>query len=143
MPNNRKKLVVKPGSRIRLKHFDPGYHGKHGSHKSALPEIEKNRQKMDELQYLMYAEKKRSLLVILQGLDAGGKDGVVRHILTGLNPAGCRVVSFKQPTAEDLRHDFLWRVHSHVPAKGEVAIFNRSHYEDVLVVRVHGLVPDH
>jgi PPK2 family polyphosphate:nucleotide phosphotransferase len=97
---------------------------------------------MQELQYLMYAENKHSLLIVLQGLDAGGKDGVVRHVLTGMNPSGCVSVNFKQPTAEDLAHDFLWRVHPHVPAKGSVAIFNRSHYEDVLVARVHGLVPE-
>ena len=142
MPNYRKKLVVKPGSKIRLKHFDPGYHGEHESRKSALPEIEKNRQKMDELQYLMYAEHKRSLLVVLQGLDAGGKDGTVRHVFTGMNPAGCISVGFKQPTPKELAHDFLWRVHPHVPAKGSVVIFNRSHYEDVLVARVHDLVPE-
>src|SRR5260370_31822851 len=142
MPNYRKKLIVEPGSKIRLKHFDPGYHGKYESRKSALPEIEENRQKMQELQYLMYAEDKHSLLIVLQGLDAGGKDGVVRHVLTGMNPSGCVSVNFKQPTAEDLAHDFLWRVHPHVPARGSVAIFNRSHYEDVLVARVHGLVPE-
>src|SRR5437879_9604170 len=97
---------------------------------------------MDELQYLMYAEHKRSLLVVLQGLDAGGKDGTVRHVFTGMNPAGCISVGFKQPTPKELAHDFLWRVHSHVLAKGSVVIFNRSHYEDVLVARVHGLVPE-
>ena len=97
--------------------------------------------KMDQLQNLMYAERKHSLLIVLQGLDACGKDGLVRHIVNGINPAGCRVVAFKQPTPEDLGHDFLWRVHPHVPARGEVVIFNRSHYEDVLVVRVHQLVP--
>jgi PPK2 family polyphosphate:nucleotide phosphotransferase len=142
MPNYVKKLVVKPGSKIRLKHFDPGYHGKHESHKSALPEIQENRQKMEDLQYLMYAENKHSLLIVLQGLDAAGKDGVVRHVLTGMNPSGCVAVNFKEPTAKELAHDFLWRVHPHVSAKGSVAIFNRSHYEDVLVVRVHGLVPE-
>jgi PPK2 family polyphosphate:nucleotide phosphotransferase len=89
----------------------------------------------------MYAEKKHSLLIVLQGLDAAGKDGIVRLIMTAMNPAGCRVIGFKQPTADELRHDFLWRIHPHVPAKGEVAIFNRSHYEDVLVVRVHRLAP--
>src|SRR5678815_5854178 len=98
MPDYRKKLVVKPGSRIRLKRFDAGYHGKHESHKSALTEIEKNQQKMDELQYLMYAENKHSLLVVLQALDAGGKDGTVRRIFTGMNPAGCVSVGFNQPT---------------------------------------------
>jgi PPK2 family polyphosphate:nucleotide phosphotransferase len=142
MPNYRKKLIVKPGSNIRLKHFDPGYRGKHESHKSALPEIEENLQKMDQLQYLMYAEDKHSLLIVLQGLDAAGKDGVVRHVLTGMNPEGCVSTNFKQPTKEELAHDFLWRVHPHVPAKGSVAIFNRSHYEDVLVARVHELVPE-
>lgn len=142
MSNHMKKLIVKPGSKIRLKHFDPSYHGKHESHKSALPEIQKNLQKMEQLQYLMYAENKHSLLIVLQGLDAAGKDGVVRHVLSGMNPSGCVASNFKQPTAKELAHDFLWRVHPHVPAKGSVAIFNRSHYEDVLVVRVHGLVPE-
>jgi len=141
MPNYSKKLAVKPGSNIRLKHFDAGYHGKHESRKSALAEIEENRQKMDELQFLMYAENKHSLLIVLQGLDAAGKDGVVRHVFTGMNPLGCIAVSFKEPTAKELAHDFLWRVHPHVPAKGSIVIFNRSHYEDVLVARVHGLVP--
>src|SRR2546429_1563351 len=141
MLNYVKKLIVKPSSKIRLKHFDPGYHGKHESHKSALPEIQENRQKMEDLQYLMYAEDKHSLLIVLQGLDAAGKDGVVRRALTGMNPEGCVAVNFKEPTPKELAHDFLWRVHPHVPAKGSVAIFNRSHYEDVLVARVHGLVP--
>jgi len=141
MLNYSKKLAVKPGSNIRLKHFDAGYHGKHESRKSALAEIEENRQKMDELQFLMYAENKHSLLIVLQGLDAAGKDGVVRHVFTGMNPSGCVAVNFKEPTAKELAHDFLWRVHSHVPAKGSIVIFNRSHYEDVLVARVHGLVP--
>jgi len=142
MSNYLKKLIVKPDSKIRLKHFDPGYHGKHESRESAQPEIQKHIQKMQELQYLMYAENKHSLLIVLQGLDAAGKDGVVRHVLTGMNPSGCVAVNFKQPTAEDLDHDFLWRVHPHVPGKGSVAIFNRSHYEDVLVARVHNLVPE-
>ncbi|PYJ12374.1 MAG: polyphosphate kinase 2 [Verrucomicrobia bacterium] len=142
MPNYRKKLAVKPGSKVGLTDFDPSYHGKHESRKSALPEIEENRQKMDELQYLMYAENKHSLLIVLQGLDAGGKDGVVRHVFTGLNPEGCVAVNFKEPTSNELAHDFLWRVHPHVPAKGSVVIFNRSHYEDVLVARVHGFVPE-
>ena len=142
MSNYLKKLTVKPNSKIRLKHLDPDYHGKHESRESALPEIQKNLQKMEPLQYLMYAENKHSLLIVLQGLDAAGKDGVVRHVLTGMNPSGCVSVNFKQPTARELAHDFLWRVHPHVPAKGSVAIFNRSHYEDVLVARVHNLVPE-
>jgi PPK2 family polyphosphate:nucleotide phosphotransferase len=142
MANYRKQFIVKPRAEIRLKHFDPGYHGKHESHKKALPEIQENLQKMEQLQYRMYAENKHSLLIVLQGLDAAGKDGVVRHVLAGMNPAGCVSVNFKEPTKEDLAHDFLWRVHPHVPARGSVAIFNRSHYEDVLVVRVHRLAPE-
>jgi PPK2 family polyphosphate:nucleotide phosphotransferase len=142
MPNYLKKLVVKPDSKIRLKHFDPAYHGKHESHKSALAEIQENLEKMDQLQYRMYAENKHSLLIVLQGLDAAGKDGVVRHVLIGMNPEGCVCSNFKQPTKEELAHDFLWRVHPHVPGKGTVTIFNRSHYEDVLVARVHQLVPE-
>jgi PPK2 family polyphosphate:nucleotide phosphotransferase len=142
MSNYLKKFIVKPGSKVRLKDFDPAYHGKHESHEQALPEIQKYIQKFEQLQYLMYTERKHSLLIVLQGLDAAGKDGVVRHVLTGMNPAGCVASNFKQPTPEELAHDFLWRVHPHVPTKGAVAIFNRSHYEDVLVVRVHGLVPE-
>jgi PPK2 family polyphosphate:nucleotide phosphotransferase len=139
--NYRKKLVVEPGSKVRLADIDPAYRGKHDSHDEARPEIEKHVQKLDALQYLMYSEKKHALLIVLQGLDAGGKDGVIRHVISGMNPAGCRVAGFKGPTSEELAHDFLWRVHPHAPARGEVAIFNRSHYEDVLVARVHGLVP--
>jgi PPK2 family polyphosphate:nucleotide phosphotransferase len=142
MSNYLKKFMVEPGSKIKLCDIDPGYRGKDESHAAALPEIQANLQKMDQLQHLMYAEKKHSLLIVLQGLDASGKDGVVRHVFTGMNPAGCNVTGFKQPTAEDLAHDFLWRVHPHVPGRGEVAIFNRSHYEDVLVVRVHQLAPE-
>jgi PPK2 family polyphosphate:nucleotide phosphotransferase len=133
--------MVKPGSKIRLADIDPADRGRHESHEHARPEIEKHVAKMDELQYLMYAEKRHSLLIVLQGLDAGGKDGVVRHLISGMNPAGCKVTGFKGPTSEELGHDFLWRVHPHAPGKGEVAIFNRSHYEDVLVVRVHDLAP--
>ena len=119
MPNYLKKFIVEPGSNVRLKHFDSDYHGKHESHEEALPEIQEYVEKMQQLQYLMYAERKHSLLIVLQGLDAAGKDGVVRHVLTGMNPAGCISVNFKQPTAEDLAHDFLWRVHPHVPGKGQ------------------------
>ncbi len=142
MSNYRKKLIVEPGSKFKLRDVDPGSHGKHESHEAALSEIQAHVQKMDQLQYLMYAEKKHSLLIVLQGLDAGGKDGVVRHVITGMNPAACKVIGFKQPTPEDLEHDFLWRVHPHVPNRGEAVIFNRSHYEDVLVVRVHKLAPE-
>ena len=135
------ECFVKPGTRVNLGDIDPAYHGKHESREAAMEEIQSYLQKMDQLQQLMYAEKKHALLIVLQGLDAAGKDGTVRLIVTNMDPAGCRVVGFKQPTPDDLNHDFLWRVHTRVPAKGEVAIFNRSHYEDVLVVRVHHLAP--
>lgn len=97
--------------------------------------------KIRALQFQLYAENKQSLLIVLQGLDAAGKDGAIKHVLGMMNPQGCTVTSFKQPTALELRHDFLWRIHPHAPARGEVAIFNRSHYEDVLVSRVHHLCP--
>ena len=139
--NYRKKLIVQPGSKVRLADVDPAFTGKHESHETALPEIEQYRQKLGQLQHLLYAERKHALLIVLQGLDAGGKDGVVYHVISAMNPQGCTVTGFKQPTPEDLAHDFLWRVHPHAPGKGEVAIFNRSHYEDVLVVRVHDILP--
>jgi PPK2 family polyphosphate:nucleotide phosphotransferase len=132
-----RELLVAPSSRVKLAEIDPGYHGSYESSEEAQPEIRSLVEKLDRLQYTMYAERKHSLLIVLQGLDACGKDGVIRHIFAGMNPAGCRVVGFKRPKQEDLDHDFLWRVHPHLPAKGEVSIFNRSHYEDVLVVRVH------
>jgi PPK2 family polyphosphate:nucleotide phosphotransferase len=98
-------------------------------------------ERLDTLQNLLYADASRSLLVVLQGLDAAGKDGTVRHIFRGMNPQGTSAVSFKEPTARERAHDFLWRVHKRTPQKGEVVVFNRSHYEDVLIVRVHDLVP--
>jgi PPK2 family polyphosphate:nucleotide phosphotransferase len=94
------------------------------------------------LQERLYAERKRGLLIVLQAVDAGGKDGAIRHVMKGINPQGCRITSFKVPTPEELAHDFLWRVHQHVPARGFIGVFNRSHYEDVLVTRVHELIAD-
>ena len=108
--------------------------------KETKKETEKLLEELNELQYLLYAEKKHSVLVILQGLDASGKDGVIRKVFGQLNPQGVSVTSFKVPTEEELSHDFLWRIHKNVPAKGEIKIFNRSHYEDVLVTRVHGII---
>jgi PPK2 family polyphosphate:nucleotide phosphotransferase len=140
MVNYNKSFIVKPGAKIKLKNISTHSHGKYESHKKAQPEIQKYLDKMDKLQYLMYSENKHSLLIVLQGLDAAGKDGVIRHVLTGMNPQGCTVSSFKQPTDLELNHDFLWRIHPETPRKGSVAIFNRSHYEDVLITRVHNLV---
>ncbi len=137
----RKKFIVEPGSKVKLAHVDPGYTGKHISEKQAQTEIEKYRGELTTQQLLLYSEKQHSLLIVLQALDGGGKDGTVNHVMSAMNPQGTTVTAFKGPTALELEHDFLWRVHPHAPAKGSVAIFNRSHYEDVLVVRVHRLAP--
>lgn len=135
------KFIVKPGSEVRLRDIDPSFKDKHESHKAALSELEADRKKLWELQYRLYAEHQRSLLICLQALDAGGKDGTVNHVLGAMNPQGCAVYGFKRPSSEELAHDFLWRIHQACPAKGHVSVFNRSHYEDVLVVRVHDLAP--
>jgi len=134
------ELLVRPGSRIKLARIDPG--DTHGVDKATAADyLAKNLDRLSVLQYLLYAEARRSLLVVLQGIDAGGKDGTIRHVMSGLNPQGVRVTSFKVPEGAEKRHDYLWRVHQAVPEMGQIGIFNRSHYEDVLVVRVHGLVP--
>jgi PPK2 family polyphosphate:nucleotide phosphotransferase len=133
---------IKPGSAVRLKKIDPDYTAEHTVKKSAIKQVKKLDRKLRELQYLLYAENKRSLLICLQALDAAGKDGTINHVLGSMNPQGARVHGFKGPTKEEAQHDFLWRIEQQVPKKGEVVIFNRSHYEDVLVVRVHELVPE-
>jgi len=136
----RDKLVVRPGTRLTLAEWHPD--DTLGLEKeSAAEKTEKSIARLDELQYLMYAAHQRALLVVLQGMDGAGKDGTIRHVIRGLNPQGCRVTSFKAPSAEEADHDFLWRVHRAAPPAGEVAIFNRSHYEDVLAARVRKLVP--
>jgi len=136
-----RKFRVEPGSKVNLDKVDAGFRDKHESHEHALPEIEAYSQKLHDLQYLMYAEGKRSLLICLQGRDAAGKDGTINHVLGAMNPQGCTVTGFKVPSKEETAHDFMWRYHKATPGTGQVAIFNRSHYEDVLVVRVHDLVP--
>jgi PPK2 family polyphosphate:nucleotide phosphotransferase len=136
----RKKFAVEPGAKVRLSKIDPSYKGKYESHEKATPEIAEHLERMQKLQYLLYADSSQSLLVVLQALDAAGKDGVVRHVFSGVNPQGTAVFGFKQPSKEEAAHDFLWRAHLRTPAKGQIVIFNRSHYEDVLVVRVHNLV---
>ncbi len=137
----RQKFIVKPGTKVKLSDIDPSYTGKHVSEDEAQIAVEKYRKKLTEQQYLLYSEKRHSLLIVLQALDAAGKDGTVNHVMSAMNPQGTTVTGFKGPTALELEHDFLWRVHPHAPAKGTVGIFNRSHYEDVLVVRVHKLAP--
>ena len=134
-------LIVKPGSAAKLGDRDPrdklGLAGKQeaGEQRAALMD------ELAELQQRLYAEGTRSILLVLQGLDASGKDGTIKHVFTGLNPQGCRVSSFKVPTPVELAHDFLWRVHAQCPERGMIGIFNRSHYEDIVAVRVLGLVP--
>jgi PPK2 family polyphosphate:nucleotide phosphotransferase len=137
----RERFIVEPGRKVRLEKIDPSYTGKHESHDKALPQIRKHLERMGKLQYLLYADGDQSLLVVLQALDAAGKDGVIRHLFSGINPQGTLVFGFKQPSKVESEHDFLWRIHACAPAKGQIVIFNRSHYEDVLVVRVHDLVP--
>jgi PPK2 family polyphosphate:nucleotide phosphotransferase len=136
----RKEFRVDPGDKLRMKKLDPAYKGKHTSEVEAKQDTENYRQKLGRQQAVLYAEHKQSILVVLQALDAGGKDGTVNHVFSALNPQGVRVAAFKQPSPVELAHDFLWRVHPHAPAHGEIAIFNRSHYEDVLVTRVHKLI---
>ncbi len=140
--NYQKRFRVTPGSKVKLKDIDPGFKDHHEGRKEASKEMERDREKLRALQQLLYADGRRSLLICLQGMDTGGKDGTINHVLGAMNPQGCRVAPFKQPTNKELAHDFLWRIHQPAPAKGEVVIFNRSHYEDVLVVRVHNLVPE-
>jgi PPK2 family polyphosphate:nucleotide phosphotransferase len=135
-----KRFRVKPGARVQLEERDPEDTGGLADKTKAEKPMQKNLARLSELQYLLYAEGRRALLVVLQAMDAGGKDGTIRHVMSGLNPQSCRVTSFKAPSAAELAHDFLWRIHAAVPAKGEIGIFNRSHYEDVLVARVRGLV---
>lgn len=135
------RFIVKPGQRVQLDKIDPGETKPHDNKAHAQDEIRNFSARLRELQYLLYAEGKRGLLICLQAMDSGGKDGAIRHVLGHMNPQGCRVHPFREPTAEEAAHDFLWRVHKVAPARGEVMIFNRSHYEDVLVARVHNLVP--
>jgi PPK2 family polyphosphate:nucleotide phosphotransferase len=136
----RKAFRADPGAKVKLKKIDPASTGKNQLSDDAKVEIDAYREKLFHQQILLYAEHRHSILVVLQGLDAAGKDGTIRHVFTALNPQGTRVVSFKQPTPDEAAHDFLWRIHPHAPGKGEIAIFNRSHYEDVLVTRVHKLI---
>ncbi|MFY9630154.1 MAG: PPK2 family polyphosphate kinase [Candidatus Cybelea sp.] len=137
----RKLFGVRPGTRARLSEIESGFTGRHESRRSARTEMRRDDKQLCDLQYLLYATHQRSVLVVLQGMDASGKDGTIRHVFGALNPQGARAHSFKEPSREELDHDFLWRIHLQAPAKGEFVIFNRSQYEDVLVVRVHRLVP--
>lgn len=140
---HHKKYRVKPGTRVDLGEWDADDKGHfEGGKAEGREQLEQLNRELEELQELLYAEHKHRMLIVLQAMDTAGKDGTIRHVFEGVNPQGVRVAGFKQPTPEELDHDYLWRVHKHVPGKGEIVIFNRSHYEDVLVVRVHSLVPE-
>jgi PPK2 family polyphosphate:nucleotide phosphotransferase len=139
-PDLRDTLRVTPGRRVYLDRIDAGAtHGwpKAEAEIATVPQVDR----LASLQDRFWAEAKHAILVVLQGIDAAGKDGTIKHVMTAFNPQGTPVTAFKVPTPEELAHDFLWRVHRATPRKGEIGIFNRSHYEDVLIVRVHGLVP--
>lgn len=134
---------VKPGHAVKLDAWDAGDKSQYdGDKESAEAELRKLNRRLEALQELLWAEGKRKVLVVLQAMDTGGKDGVISHVFEGVNPQGVKVAAFKAPSAEDLAHDYLWRIHKQTPGKGEIVIFNRSHYEDVLVVRVHNLVSE-
>ncbi|MEZ4868642.1 MAG: polyphosphate kinase 2 family protein [Caldilineaceae bacterium] len=131
---------VKPGSKIDLSEWDPKDKSVFaGDKKEGKKLTKKLNHELEHLQELLYAEAKHKVLIVLQAMDTGGKDGAIRHVFDGVNPQGVKVAAFKKPTPEELAHDYLWRVHPHTPGNGEMVIFNRSHYEDVLVVRVHKL----
>jgi PPK2 family polyphosphate:nucleotide phosphotransferase len=134
---------VRPGAKLRLSEIDPGASdGAPGGKRETKALFVDLRGLLREVQERLWAERRQSLLVVLQSLDAGGKDGTLKHLFRGFNPVGARVASFRVPTEEERAHDFLWRVHRHTPGHGEVVVFNRSHYEDVLAVRVHNLAPE-
>ncbi|MCW1968180.1 MAG: polyphosphate kinase 2 family protein [Anaerolineae bacterium] len=136
------KYRIRPHTKVNLKDFDPNDASEfNGNKEDGKKRLAKLNAEIESLQELLYAEGKRKVLIVLQAMDTGGKDGVIRNVFDGVNPQGVRIVPFKVPSAVELAHDYLWRVHSQVPGKGEIVIFNRSHYEDVLVVRVHNLVP--
>lgn len=136
-----KRYVVRPGTQVRLNRMDPDdTTGFDGDKDKARRQLEKLSARLAELQELLHAEHQHSVLIILQGMDSAGKDGTIKRVFEGINPEGVRVVSFKAPSIQELDHDFLWRVHNQLPARGEMVLFNRSHYEDVLVTRVHGLI---
>lgn len=137
----RSTLIVKPGSRVKLSAIDASWHGDYKSAEDAQKDLLVKEASITNLQKKLYAERRHSLLIVLQGIDAAGKDGTCWHVMQSMNPQGTNVQGFKQPTPEESKHDFLWRIHPHAPGLGDVAIFNRSHYEDVLVQRVHKMAP--
>lgn len=133
-------ITVEPGHKVRLKDIDSSSRGTYKSKEEPAPRHLELQEKLNCLQERLYAEGKQSLLIVFQAMDTGGKDGASKKLLTGLNPSGITVTSFKAPTSQELAHDFLWRIHAATPARGQIAVWNRSHYEDVLITRVHKLI---
>ena len=134
---NHDHFIVQPGKKIRLKNYDSGYTAKFKDKEEATPKLKDDVAKLAEYQDILYAQDKHALLIVLQALDAAGKDSIIKHVMSGVNPQGCEVHSFKGPSAEELDHDYLWRSNKVLPPRGKIGIFNRSYYEEVLVVRVH------
>lgn len=141
-----KRYLIKPGKKFRLSDISPddtdGFDARNGGEEEIKEKTRKILAKLDDHQERLYASADRSLLIVFQGIDTAGKDGVIKHVMSGINPQGCRVSSFKAPNDEEKSHDFLWRIHKVAPPKGFIGIFNRSHYEDVLYPRVHKLITD-
>ena len=134
---NHERFIVPPGEKVRLADYDPADTGEFTDKKDAVTKLEKDVGRLAELQDVLYAQNTHALLVVFQAMDAAGKDGAIKHVMSGVNPQGCQVYSFKAPSSEELDHDYLWRIKRAVPERGRIGIFNRSHYEEVLVVRVH------
>jgi PPK2 family polyphosphate:nucleotide phosphotransferase len=137
----KKPIVTREGRRIQLADVDPEDDAGLKNKAKAEARLAEDLERLRKLQLLLYADNRYALLVVIQAMDTGGKDGLIRHVMSGLNPVGCVVTSFKVPTPDERQHDFLWRIHRAVPPRGVIGVFNRSHYEDVLVVRVHKLMP--
>ena len=134
------RFLVKPNSKLELAKIDTGYSANFHSKKEAKEQLKENIKLLRELQAKLYAQDRYSLLLVFQAMDAAGKDGTIKHVMSGLNPQGTQVYSFKQPSTEELDHGYLWRINKALPERGRIGIFNRSHYEEVLVVRVHNLI---
>lgn len=139
---NLDQYRVAPNSAVDLKRVDPFDHGDVADKSAGKELLKQQRKRIIDLQERMYAENRRSILVVMQAMDTGGKDGCIENVFKGVNPSGCRVRNFKKPNDTELSHDFLWRVHQHTPRTGIIQVFNRSHYEDVLVARVKDLAPE-
>ena len=134
---DHKAMLVTPDTKVRLKDFDAAYTGDYKNKDDAEEKLRKDIESMAELQDILYADNSHALLVIFQAMDAAGKDGTIKHVMSGINPQGCQVFSFKAPSPEELDHDYLWRCMKALPERGRICIFNRSYYEEVLVTRVH------